>query len=407
MKYDDFHELNIKNIKKYLFSLEFIQKIHMYEKLEVVDISNGINLVFLISFYKNSHPKIVLKQALSFFREHKYESISQNRLDAEIQAYEVLHKHIPEQLPQIYYTSKDMKIIIMQYIDGALCLEDLFCYKIKHPTLTKDVAHFLSKSLFHTSSFCLTTPKKKELIDIFNKNSEICALTEMYVFTDSFPSKKHTTNHSSKHFLHEILYIDKELQKSILELKYKFMTRSDSLIHGDFKSGCFLLTEKKTYIIDFEFAFVGPFGYDMGSFFYSLIAAAVSHSLYENSLSYQEWLLDAIIETFEYFESEFKSIFLLEKNGVFISANNIDATLFDEFRNHIIEEFLQESIAYAAVQMSAKMISLLPIESKYYEKKEEYYFKIMFQISKIFLKEYKSIKDIQTVVKIVRTLIIK
>ena len=403
----DFYELNLENIKSYLFSLEFIQKIDMHERLQVTEISNGINMVFAISFYETLHPTLVLKQALPFFREHKEESISQSRITAEIEAYKVFHQYIPQQLPEIYYTSDDMKVIIMEYINDSIPLADVFRYKIEHPTLTKDIAHFLSQSFFHTSSFYLETPQKRELIDIFNKNSEICELTERYVFTDRTPNTKPTDNQVSKSFINELNYTDKELQKNILELKYKFMTRSDSLIHSDFKPGSILLGEKSTYIIDFEFSFVGPFGYDMGSFLYSLIAASVSHSLYENSTQYQNWLLNAVIETYEYFTLELQSLFSLEKNSALTSMSSIDKALFEEYRDDIIKEILQESIGYAAVQMSAKMIPLLPIEQKYFEEKQDYFFKIMFQISKIFLKEYKTIEDIQTVVKIVKTLIFK
>ena len=61
------------------------------------------------------------------------------------------------------------------------------------------------------------------------------------------------------------IFNDMEFKQKVLELKYKFMTQSDALIHGDLHTGSIMLNKKETYIIDPEFAFVGPFGFDIGA----------------------------------------------------------------------------------------------------------------------------------------------
>lgn len=400
----DYYQLSSENIEEYLFSLDFIKRIEGYESLSVRDVSNGINMVFFISFEPSIHPPLILKQALPFFREHIEEKLSQRRIDMEREAYSFFAKYIAEQIPKIYYSSTLMKLIIMEFISDALPLADAFKYRIKHPTLTKDIAHFLAHTLFYSSSFFLRSHEKRELVTLFNANSDICHLTEEYIFTRRVPQERRALKSSlSDTLFKELLTTDRELQKNILELKYKFMSRSDSLIHGDFKPGAILLKEHKACVIDFEFAFVGPFGYDMGSFLYSLIAAVVSFSLYQDTEDYQEWLLESIVETYRGFESELLKIWSIDIESALTSSDSLDATLFEHYKESVIVEILQESIGFAAVQISAKMIPLLVLQESHFEQRQKRYFQIMFQISKIFLKEYKRVKSIESVIKILKS----
>lgn len=50
-------------------------------------------------------------------------------------------------------------------------------------------------------------------------------------------------------------------------LKYLFLTNAQSLLHGDLHlhTGSVYITREETKVIDPEFAFYGPMGYDMGN----------------------------------------------------------------------------------------------------------------------------------------------
>jgi len=54
---------------------------------------------------------------------------------------------------------------------------------------------------------------------------------------------------------------------------YRFIERAQALIHGDLHTGSVMVTRESTQVIDPEFAFYGPMGFDVGAFLGNLILA--------------------------------------------------------------------------------------------------------------------------------------
>lgn len=53
----------------------------------------------------------------------------------------------------------------------------------------------------------------------------------------------------------------------------RFIERAQALIHGDLHTGSVMVTRESTQVIDPEFAFYGPMGFDIGAFLGNLILA--------------------------------------------------------------------------------------------------------------------------------------
>lgn len=81
-------------------------------------------------------------------------------------------------------------------------------------------------------------------------------------------------------FVKRQLYEDKELILEVGKLKNNFMNNSQALIHGDLHSGSIFVNEESTKILDPEFAFYGPIGYDLenviGNLFFTWANAYVT-----------------------------------------------------------------------------------------------------------------------------------
>lgn len=61
-----------------------------------------------------------------------------------------------------------------------------------------------------------------------------------------------------------------------LVLLCRFIERTQALVHGDLHTGSIMVTQESTQVIDPEFAFYGPMGFDIGAFLGNLILAFFS-----------------------------------------------------------------------------------------------------------------------------------
>ena len=62
-----------------------------------------------------------------------------------------------------------------------------------------------------------------------------------------------------------------DLKIAVSRLKIKFMSESQSLLHGDLHTGSIMVAENDTKVIDPEFAFYGPIGFDVGALLANLL----------------------------------------------------------------------------------------------------------------------------------------
>lgn len=59
---------------------------------------------------------------------------------------------------------------------------------------------------------------------------------------------------------------DKPLKIAVSAFKRKFLQSTEALLHGDLHTGSIMVMENSTFIIDPEFAFYGPMGFDIGAY---------------------------------------------------------------------------------------------------------------------------------------------
>ncbi len=91
---------------------------------------------------------------------------------------------------------------------------------------------------------------------------------------------------------------DGNLKIAIANLKRKFMESTEAFIHGDLHTGSIMCTEDSMYVIDPEFSFYGPMGFDIGAVLGNLLLSYFSqdgHSTPTDSRKeYKEWLLATV-----------------------------------------------------------------------------------------------------------------
>jgi 5-methylthioribose kinase len=237
---------------------------------------------------------------------------------------------------------------------------------IIYPNFVEDITDFLAITLFKTSSLYLDREHKNKLSKLFIDNSDLCKLTEDFVFT--FPYMDNPTNKINPQIVEDAnrLKNDEQFKQKVMELKYIFMTKAEAMIHGDLHTGSIMLNQEETYIIDSEFAFMGPMGFDVGAVVANLIIAYCSS---RHTKDYKEWLLNSAVEVLVKFRDKFLDMWNQDDScgGLYYDGYwNIGKHNRDKFKNIFIEKIIKEAIGFAGCKMARRILGIahvLEVES--------------------------------------------
>jgi len=220
----------------------------------------------------------------------------------------------------------------------------------------------LAQTLFFSSSLYLNSTQKRELVDRFNSNTELCKLTEDFVFT--LPFMEDETNDINPDLIDEAkaLFAKSEFKKNVLKLKYIFMTQTDTLLHGDLHTGSIMANPKQTYIIDPEFAFVGPFGFDIGALVANMINATISHHYNSQDKHYQEYLLTTTHEILTLFEHKFLALWDRQKESALIREGFIDESHLLEYKEAFMQNIFTQSVGFTGAKMARRVFGIAGVE---------------------------------------------
>jgi len=258
--------LTLDTIKAYILNIPKIKEYLEEGEINIDEIGDGnLNFVYIIS-NRTYEKSLIVKQAVPYLRiAGEGFPLSRERMNYEIRALTFYEELVPNLVPKIYYADEVMSLVIMENLSEHTIMRKGLIDTIFYPNFSEHISTFLAQTLFYSSSLYLNSIEKRALIDRFNHNTELCKLTEDFVFTAPFMDDE--TNEINPELLEEaaILFKESEFKKNVLKLKYIFMTQNDALLHGDLHTGSIMLNEKETYVIDPEFAFVGPFAFDIGA----------------------------------------------------------------------------------------------------------------------------------------------
>lgn len=160
----------------------------------------------------------------------------------------------------------------------------------------------------------------------------------------------------------EALFKESEFKKNVLKLKYIFMTQNDALLHGDLHTGSIMLNEKETYVIDPEFAFVGPFAFDIGALIANMINAYISHFYRSEDAKYQAWILESIREIYTQFEAKFLELWSQHPNSALLKEGFMEEKELDEFKRDFMKNIFSQSVGFAGCKIARRVFGIAGVE---------------------------------------------
>jgi 5-methylthioribose kinase len=189
----------------------------------------------------------------------------------------------------------------------------------------------------------MTAGDKKADAALFAGNVELCDITETLVFTDPYydaEMNRHTTPQLDG--IVADLRRDEALKVEVQHMKRAFTSRGETMCHGDLHAGSIMVTGEQSRIIDPEFAFYGPFGFDIGMLIGNYLMAYHAMPAHISDVDacrdFQDWILSVIDETWAVFRQEFLHLWRTERTGILYPK-----ALYEDQGHHFASEALPSS----------------------------------------------------------------
>ncbi len=262
----DFHEfflMNTEDVKRY--AVEVLHRFAPDEETTCTEIGDGnINYVFRVRSAVDGH-SVIVKQADRLLRSSgRPLDLYRNKIEAAVLKLEA--ELAPDYVPEVYYYDEVMSATSMEDIsDYGNLRKELIADRV-FPHLSGNISQFLADTLLPTTDLILDAEEKKQRVKFFT-NPELCKITEDLVLTEPYYNYKdrNIIFPGNEEFVRHFLYEDPCLHTEVGKLRMNFMNNAQALLHGDLHSGSIFANETGIKVLDPEFAFYGPMGYDIGN----------------------------------------------------------------------------------------------------------------------------------------------
>ena len=332
----------------------------------VKEVGDGnLNLVFIV---EGPAGDVCVKQALPYVRlVGESWPLPLERAFFEHRALSIQRRHVGAQVPEIIHYDPALYLIVMERLSPHVIMRRGMIEGTIYPQFVEHITSYLARSLFHTSDLAMKAADKKADIAIFCANTELCAITEDLIFTDPYMISERN-RWTSPHLDEDARAIreDTDLQRAVSALKVKFMSEAQALLHGDLHTGSIMITDSDTRVIDPEFAFYGPMGFDVGKLIGNLLLAYMSQAGHETSPGerddYRRWILQTIEGVWTGFDEKFRELWSREPKG-----DGYPAALFEGeagraslrvAQNDYMRRLFSDSLGYAGCSMIRRTLGL-------------------------------------------------
>jgi len=267
----------------------------------------------------------------------------------------------------VLHHNEALALVVMELLEPHIIMRKGLIAGTRYPRFVGDIATFLARTLFFSSDLAIPAAEKKDAIAAFAGNHALCKITEDLIFTD--PYREAEQNRWTQPWLDATAAAfrdDLDLHVAVARLKLKFLNAPEALIHGDLHTGSIMVTEGSTVVIDPEFAFYGPMGFDLGAVIGNLLMAYLASAGHERSpgerLQFEGWVLETIENVWTEFAREFLDLWRTEANG-----DAYPATLFpgaagaarlEAEREAYMERLFHDTVGFSAAKIIRRILGL-------------------------------------------------
>jgi 5-methylthioribose kinase len=325
----------------------------------------NLNLVFIV---RGTSGGIAVKQALPYVRlVGESWPLPLSRSHYEHQALTLQARLAPGLVPAVLHHDEALALIAMELLEPHIIMRKGLISGICYPRFVEDITTFLAQTLFFTSDLAVRAAQKKDGIAAFAGNHALCKITEDLIFTD--PYREAEQNRWTSPWLDATaarFREDMDAHVVISRLKLKFLGSPEALIHGDLHTGSIMVTESETRMIDPEFAFYGPMGFDLGAVIGNLIMAYLASAGHERSpgerRAFEAWVAETIESVWGEFSRKFVELWRAEALGDAYPATlfmgEAGAARLEGERQAYMARLFQDMVGFAGAKIIRRILGL-------------------------------------------------
>ncbi|MDO4189526.1 MAG: phosphotransferase [Eubacteriales bacterium] len=218
-----------------------------------------VNYIFRVQSEKGSY---VVKQGLPMGRMTGAPmNMERNKLDYD--AMRIFYAIAPEYVPFLVFHDEDNNVFVMEDVSYLNVARFQFNKNVIFPIFGRQCGEYLAKTSFYTSEYYLS---REEYADLQNRfaNVQMRKVMEDGMFLDRFGMGSDTSLGKEFEDFCQKISTDRDYVTELYKIRRSYMSHADALIHADFHTSNIFASEDQMKVIDMEFAFMGPFGYDLG-----------------------------------------------------------------------------------------------------------------------------------------------
>lgn len=332
----------------------------------IIEVGDGnLNLVFIV---KGPAGGVAVKQALPYVRlVGESWPLPLSRSHYEYLALTHQARLVPGLVPAVLHHNEGLALVVMELIEPHVIMRKGLIAGALYPNFVGDIAGFLARTLFFSSDIALPAARKKEGIAAFAGNHALCKITEDLIFTD--PYRTAEQNRWTQPWLDSTaaeFREDLDVHAAVSRLKLKFLNAPEALIHGDLHTGSIMVTEDSMVVIDPEFAFYGPMGFDIGAVIANLLMAYLASAGHEKSPGerrlFELWLLETIENVWTGFSREFLELWRTESHGdaypPALFPGEAGAARLEAERQAYMARLFADTVGFAAAKIIRRILGL-------------------------------------------------
>ncbi|MCE7796349.1 S-methyl-5-thioribose kinase [Sphingobium sufflavum] len=327
----------------------------------VREVGDGnLNVVFLVTGQEGG---VAAKQALPYVRlVGESWPLPLSRAYYERLALADQARWAPDRVPALLHHDDVMALTVMELLRSHRTLRGALAEGERYPLLAGHLAEFLADTLFFTSDIAMPVVEKKARIAAYLGNTAMCRISEDLIFDEPFfdaPMNHHTPG------LEDVVAafcVDVPLRLAAQGMKARFLAAPEALLHGDLHTGSVMVTEADTKIIDPEFAFYGPIGFDVGMLLANLWMACLAQPGQRPGRSMDGLLLDQAATLWNGFATRFAGHWrALERDadhGSLHALGRGDADLREAAIAERLAAIWQDALGFAGCEVIRRILGL-------------------------------------------------